>query len=360
MRKLLLAGVLVAGVLVYGTTVSQAANSRTSVRVGAVEEFAVLPDGVRFPEGIAANPATGDIYVGTFDSGPNANKLLRFNKSGHLTAQRDFGATPLLGLDFDAAHQKVFILNFGASKVQRIAAAFTSTTPVEDVATIPSIGAPPSRTVPNPDGSADTIVFGSSGFPGPNGMVFDHNGNLYVSDSFQGAIFRIDHATTCTTPCAVTLVSHDTLLGTAGFPPFGANGLALNAAETTLFIANTGDNHVLKMDIPTSAVSVFAESLHGADGLLMDASGRLWVAANQGDEIVALSDKGLPLAHVGEFDGINHDGTPRGLLFPASMVIVGEHMYVTNLALPLTPAVGDEPEEEVTRWNVARFAVRKQ
>jgi hypothetical protein len=26
-------------------------------------------------------------------------------------------------------------------------------------------------------------------------------------------------------------------------------------------------------------------------------------------------------------------------------------MFVTNLALRLTPAVGDEPEEHVTRWN---------
>ena len=359
MRKLLVVG-LVVGAVAYGTAVCRADGSGSSVRMGSVEQFTVLPDGVRFPEGITANPATGEIYVGTFDSGPNANKLMRFGRNGHLVAQRDFGATPLLGLGFDAATKKVFILNFGASKVQRIAAAFDSTTVVEDVATIPSIGAPGSRTVGNPDGSADTIVFGSSGFPGPNGMVFDHLGNLYVSDSFQGAIFRIDHATTCATPCAVTLVSHDPLLGTAGFPPFGANGLALNAAESTLFIANTGDNHVLKMDITTKAVSVFAESVHGADGLLMDDSGRLWVAANQGDELVALNDKGRVVLRVGEFEGIHHDGTPRGLLFPASMVIVGDHMYVTNLALPLTAAAGDEPEEDVTRWTVARFGVRKR
>jgi len=357
MRRLLVVG-LIAGGLAYGTGVAHADGSGSSLSASRVEQFAVLPDGVRFPEGLTANPATGEIYVGTFDSGPNSNKLLRFSKNGHLAAQRDFGATPLLGLGFDAAHGKVFILNFGASKVQRIAAAFTSTTAVEDVATIPSIGAPASRTVPNPDGSSDTIVFGSSGFPGPNGMVFDHLGNLFVSDSFQGAIFRIDHATTCATPCAVTLVSHDSLLATAGFPPFGANGLALNAAESILFIANTGDNRVLKMDVPTSAVSVFAESLHGADGLLMDSSGRLWVAANQGDELVALNDKGRPVLRVGEFEGIHHDGTPRGLLFPASMVMVGDEMYVTNLALPLTAAAGDEPEEDVTRWNVARFSVR--
>jgi hypothetical protein len=82
--------------------------------------------------------------------------------------------------------------------------------------------------------------------------------------------------------------------------------------------------------------------------------------ANQADELVALNDKGLPVARVGEFEGIHRDGTPRGLLFPASAVIVGDHMYVTNLSLPLTAAAGDEPEEDVKRWTVARFAVRKR
>jgi DNA-binding beta-propeller fold protein YncE len=157
------------------------------------------------------------------------------------------------------------------------------------------------------------------------------------------------------------MVSHDPLLATAGFPPFGANGLALNASETTLFIANTGDNRVLKMDLATKVVSVFTESIHGADGLLFDDSGRLWAAANQGDELVALNEKGRVILRVGEFRGIHHDGTPRGILFPASMVILDGFMYVTNLALPLTTdIVGDEPEEDVARWSVARFRVPRR
>src|SRR5207245_7508086 len=148
-----------------------------------VEQFAVLPDGVRYPEGITANPATGDIYVGTFDFGPNPNKLVRFDKHGHVAAQKDFGAAPLLGLDFDAAHNKVFILNFGGSAVQRIAADFNGATAVETVATLPVIGPPTPRTVGNPDGSSDMITFGAVK-AAPNAMVFDAAGNLYVSDSF--------------------------------------------------------------------------------------------------------------------------------------------------------------------------------
>ena len=37
------------------------------------------------------------------------------------------------------------------------------------------------------------------------------------------------------------------------------------------------------------------------------------------------------------------------------MVIVGDDMFVTNLALPLTPPTGDEPEEDVTRWTISRI-----
>jgi sugar lactone lactonase YvrE len=320
------------------------------------ETFATLPDGVRYPEGLTADPATGAIYAATFDQGA-PNKLMRFDRNGKLQATKDFGSQILLGLGFNAG--KVYILNMGASKVQRIAANFDASTPVEDVAQVPSIGTPGTRTVANPDGSADSILYGSSGFPAPNALVFDHANNLYFSDSFQGAIFLIANATTCSTPCAVATLKHDPLLATSGFPPFGANGLAFNADESVMYIANTGDNRILAMSMAgTNPITVFAESVHGADGLLFDGT-LLWACANQGDQVVAFDAKGKPVARAGEFDGIAPNGTPRGLLFPASLVQVGNWMYVTNLALPLTPAVGDEPEEDVTRWTISRFHVRK-
>ena len=332
-----------------------------------VQRFATLPDGVRYPEGITANPRTGEIYVGTFDFGA-PNKLLRFSRHGSLVASRDFGPSPLLGLEFDRVHRKVFIANAstlsgvpsaGASRIQRIAADFNGSTPAVDVATIPGIGAPGLRIEGNPDGSHDEIKFGS-GAAAPNAMVLDSQGGLYVSDSFQGAVFRIANAATCASPCPITTIVHDPLLATAGFPPFGANGLALSRDEKTLFVANTGDDRVLKVDLTAPApkpVSVFAESINGADGVALDEDGRLWVAANQNDEVVALNAKGRVIERVGEFEGIDRHGAPKGLLFPASLVIVDDWMYVTNLALPLTGAAGDEPEEDVTLWTVSRFRI---
>jgi DNA-binding beta-propeller fold protein YncE len=316
--------------------------------------FATLPAGVRFPEGITANPATGDVYVATFDfdtSGKHPNKLLRYNRQGQLLGSRHFDS-PMLGLAFGPNDGKVYITNFFESKIQRVRADLGGA--IEDVATLlPGIGAPANRIEDNnPDGSVDTIVFGSNNFPAPNAMVFDRSGNLYVSDSFQGAIYRIDHAQNC--PCSMALVVQDPLLATAGFPPFGANGLAFKD-DLTLFVANTGDDRVLKYDFASGKVSVFAESINGADGLAFDDRGILWVAANQADEIVGLNDKGRVMAKIGDFERIGVDGAPVGLLFPASIVLVGREMYITNLALPLTGAVGDEPEEDVTRWTVSRI-----
>jgi DNA-binding beta-propeller fold protein YncE len=328
-----------------------------------VDTFAVLPEGVKFPEGITANPRNGDIYVGTFEGGAQ-NKLLRFDRRGRLEATRNFGITPLLGLEFDGINRKVYIANVGnfvglASKIQRIAANFNDGTAIEDVAVIPLVNAPNPRTVGNPDGSFDQIFFGTGALV-PNAMVLNRAGNqLYVSDSFQGAIFRISNPATCD-PCNIEMINHDPLLATAGFPPFGANGLALSHDEKTLFIANTGDDRVLKLDLTVppltpDSVSVFAESINGADGLAIDRSGRVWVAANQADEVLALNENGKIVARLGEFRGIRGNGTPNGLLFPASLVIVDDEIFVTNLALPLNGIAGDEPEEDVTRYTISRI-----
>ena len=71
MKKQLIVGFL-AGAFATAAGVSLA-DERGAPDWTDVEQFAVLPDGVRFPEGITANPATGEIYAGTFDFGPNAN-----------------------------------------------------------------------------------------------------------------------------------------------------------------------------------------------------------------------------------------------------------------------------------------------
>ncbi len=355
-------------VLVFMVMGVAVAGERVNVKPNAAKKFATLPNGVRFPEGITANPDTGDIYVGTFDFSGN-NKLLRFNKTGKLLAQIDFGGEPLLGLAFNPYDDKVYICNvgnlagLGPARIQRVVADFSDGTTVEDVADIPTsadgVGAPPDRIVMNPDSSTDTIMFGNNA-AAPNALAFRYSdGALFVSDSFQGAIFRIDNPDTCSPSCSVATVKHDALLATAGFPPFGANGLAF-ADERILFIANTGDDRVLQTDVESGSmsgdISVFTESINGADGLAYDGEGLLWVAGNQADQVVALDENGRVVAELGEFLGIKNDGSARGLSFPASLVIVKNKILVTNLALPLTGTAA-EPEADVSKYTVSRIKI---
>ena len=327
----------------------------------AVERFVLLPADVRQPEGVTTNPATGEIYVGTFDArmpeSSRNNQILRYSPDGKLLGRRSFGATPLTGLAYRDG--QVYILNFGASKLQRVAAGFGAESPVEDVASFGALTppAPGERRIDNPDGSQDRIQFGAAGFAAINGMVFDRAGNLYVSDSFQGAIYRIEQATHCA-PCQVQTLLQDSLLATTGSLPFGANGLAFDAGERLLYINNAGDGRVLRWPMAGGALEVLAESVHGADGLLFH-GGLLWVAANQADRVLGLDENGRIRVQAGEFQGHDREGAPRGLLFPAGSAVSGEWMVVANLSLPLTAREGDEWEEQTRRWTLARFRLPK-
>jgi len=81
--------------------------------------------------------------------------------------------------------------------------------------------------------------------------------------------------------------------------------------------------------------SVFVNSVNGCDGLIIDEHDNLWLAANQADEIVVVNPAGRVIAKLGDFEGLDPKGAPRGLLFPASLVRSGPFIYVTNLSLDL-------------------------
>jgi sugar lactone lactonase YvrE len=156
----------------------------------------------------------------------------------------------------------------------------------------------------------------------------------------------------------------DPLLRTSGVPPFGANGLRFSRDGTALFVANTGDDSVLRIPVVAGAAGVpevFATGINGADGLLVDGHGNVWVAANQADEIVVIDPAGKAVAKLGDFDGVDRQGRPAGLLFPASLRFAGRDLLVTNLSLdlrlfnPAFTSVDSAWAAEVQRHTIARI-----
>src|SRR4051812_7384887 len=137
---------------------------------GDVERFATLPAGAARPEGIAADKS-GNFYVATFDPTGTAldkRQLFVFDRQGRLVrGVAVAGASPaLLGLDFHPTTGKLLVIDFGHQQV---------------------------LTVNPTDGSSKvftTIPGGAAA--GPNALTFDKVGNVYISDSFQGIIWKTE------------------------------------------------------------------------------------------------------------------------------------------------------------------------
>jgi len=274
--------------------------------------FATLPPGAAHPEGITVDDR-GNVYVTTFavQGTPTGNgQLYVFNPHGRLlrTVNVAGSSTLLLDLVFHPVTGALLILDFGASKVLKV-------DPVSGASQVFS-----------------DISAGSQ--PGLNVLTIDRSGNVYVSGSFSGAVYKIGpHGG------APAVWVQSPLLTTTGVPGFGANGLAFNGAQTTLFVNNTGNDQVVKIPVnpdgSAGTPAVFVNSVNGADGLIIDKHDNLWIAANQADEIVVIDPSGRTIAKLGDFNGLDRDGAPIGLLFPASLVFSGPFVYVTNLSLDL-------------------------
>jgi DNA-binding beta-propeller fold protein YncE len=213
----------------------------------------------------------------------------------------------------------------------------------------------------NPLDGSDTICSAIGAGAGVNALTFDSAGNIYVSDSFAGTIWKITACGQAPSPWVT-----DATLQTTGKPPFGANGLAFNASGTALLVANTGDDTVVKIPVLAGGAAgtpeVLAYSVNGADGLIVDASDNIWVAANQSDEIVVLDPSGKVIAKLGDFNGIDNQGAVKGLLFPASLAFSGNFLLVTNLALDTRllgaaafPTVDSQWAAQVTTYTVSKI-----
>lgn len=315
---------------------------------GRATTFAMLPEGAPLPEGIEVD-GDGDVYVVGLGSGP-AGQLFVFDRRGRFERQVAIsGSSPsLLGIRFHPTTHELLVVDFGAGQVLSVDRRTGAATSFLRTGTLPR----PALGV------------------GLNDLTFDRAGNVYVSDSFQGVIWR-----TGPRGGEATVWVDDPLLRTSGVPPFGANGLRFDGRETALFVANTGNDTIVRIPVvggppgatgSAGAPAVFANGINGADGLVIDEDDNVWVAANQADEIVVVDPTGKAIAKLGDFEGIDRDGAVSGLLFPASLRFSGRSLLVTNLALdlrtfdPAFTSVDSGWAAMVTRQTIAAIRIGKQ
>ncbi|HZY02584.1 MAG TPA: SMP-30/gluconolactonase/LRE family protein [Anaeromyxobacteraceae bacterium] len=292
---------------------------------GPVEDFGPnLRNDCPFPEGVAVDPR-GNVYASSFAFAPTA-WICVLDRFGGLTGRLGVAAGPagvasLLGMLL-VPSEGLYLADFadGQPGHGRLLLVDVSTGAAEVVAT---------------------------GFTAPNAIARDAHGRLYVSDSFEGRVYRVDRRRGETVAWA-----ESPLLRTTGQPPFGANGLAFDRTGRFLYVANTGDSAVLRVPVLRSGaagpVETFARGgqatgfLWGADGIQFDVQGNLWVCANQANEVQVLSPSGALLARLS-------GAGAAALDFPASLVFRGRTLFVTNLSLG-TGGVNSKVSELDAAW----------
>jgi hypothetical protein len=294
--------------------------------MAAVEPVLTLPSGDS-PEGIAVG-RTGTLYVSNrrVDGGQVVSEILRVSVEGDVSRLTTLASHPsfvsgVLGLAIDR-HGTVY------------AALVTFDPATHGVWRV------------NPDGSGLARLPGSEQMVFPNALVFDSHGNLYVTDSFGGSVWRF------TRNGVGAEWIQDELLQPLPFDPFGiqlpgANGIAFDPPNH-LYVANTERGLIahIAIDLQDGSAAEPATVAQGlelltVDGLAVDVTGDVY-AAVPGYSVFGVS----PLVRVDPVSGdtaptvspgdFGRFDVPLSLAFGAG-ARSHRSAFVTNGDLPVIP-----------------------
>jgi sugar lactone lactonase YvrE len=206
------------------------------------------------PEGIAVDKV-GNLYVSLGPPGVTFAQIRKISPDGSETVLANFGDAGAGGLAVDApgnVYYAHFSFNPDTQGVYRV---------TRDGAT---------QRLPG----TEEMLF-------PNALAFDKVGNLYVSDSSLGTIWRIPRGGS-----AERWLQHDLLEGLGeipGYPPIGANGIAYR--HGSLYVANTEKGLIARVPILTGGdagepeiVAEDPDLLYGLDGIALDVHGNIYAA----------------------------------------------------------------------------------
>jgi sugar lactone lactonase YvrE len=198
----------------------------------------------------------------------------------------------------------------------------------------------------------------ATGTPGANGVAFDEDGNLYVSDggTGQGRVFRVGPSGGAATvlfrvqPMTNALgVGRQNVSLPGGPQGIVANGLAFDRNDN-LYVADTARGALWRVELGnrgtlrtrTGCDTTFPQdmlclevlfvqhlALEGADGIALDRNGNVWVDANERNAI-ALVDRRGEVSDFFRNPVVAGRRSAGPLEFPTSPVLAGRKLYTTS------------------------------
>jgi sugar lactone lactonase YvrE len=222
----------------------------------------------------------------------------------------------------------------------------------------------------NFDSRKDVTVF-ATGMKGANGLGFDANGHLWSSGGDQNVLYHVDAKGGAARVFAkdYATVSSDTTMPVRAFV---TNGIAFDKAGNA-YTANTGTGEIQRLEVKPGykpgAITTLVKSplLLGADGLMFDDSGNLFVTANYRNALLLVMPDGNVQLVTNDRPGHRADSaqvrvSPEGghmgetgvLRFPAEIARVGNTIYLANLNFK----VGANTEQSFTGASVAGIRIK--
>jgi sugar lactone lactonase YvrE len=254
--------IVVFALLTTGWQHALAESTLESRRLGKVITVATFdPAQSQLPEGVALDDE-GNIYVGFYPTG----QILKIAPNG---AQSTLAT-------FDVGSNGGGIVGFALDEENNLYVCLASF----DAAThgIWKV---------DPKGNTSLIAnLDPTGFP--NALVFDDNGNLFVTDSYLGAIWKVSKSG------EATLWLKDPLL--APIFAYGANGIEFDRGD--LFVANTDQASIVRVKLgddsssPHAEIFVQSPALYGADGISFDVRHNAYVTSDYINILVKVSPEG--------------------------------------------------------------------
>ncbi|MCX4239128.1 NHL repeat-containing protein [Paraliomyxa miuraensis] len=231
----------------------------------AVQPVAVQPVAVieshdaslgQLPGGVAVGP-DGDVFVTLAGTG-ELRRIDGKTYRGRTLANFDVGYGFLLGMAFDGDDLYVVLASFldETSGVWRV----------------------------HDDGSAARVV----AFPGnafPHDITFDAAGNMFVTESIGGVVYRVEAGSSTPVPWVSSLLLvGDVAMSPVPFP-IGASGITYDDEARSVLVTNSQVPAIVEIeddDGVAGAILVLAEGEHlrGADGVALGQSGDVYVVSN--------------------------------------------------------------------------------
>jgi gluconolactonase len=220
--------------------------------------FDVLVDELVHPEGVAWNPSDGRVYAGSEDGSIYAVSL-----DGELEVYETEGES-FLGVAIDG-RGRIYACDDARNEVLRF-----------DVRTL----------------STETYSTGTEEVPfeTPNAMAFDPDGNLYVTSSDNGAVYRV-------APGGRTTIWSQEASEYPNGCCVGPDLATPQPDDLALFVVESAASRIVRIPIlpdgePGGAAPIAELPRMVPDGLAFDLRGDLWVACYRPDRIVRVTPYG--------------------------------------------------------------------